>query len=148
MRNYSILLWFSFVLFSINTKAQNITSCFEVSEINLYGNSVYISHSIGQPVLELEIRDLKTVSTNQTNVFNPTIYPNPSANHIHISCTHCTSTYTLIIRDKLGKLIFSKPDFTIDQTIDISNIHAGYYFLTLIDSSSNIQQTSKFIKIN
>ena len=71
------------------------------------------------------------------------VYPNPASNNITVSVNN-VDTYKLKMIDMLGKVIFEKQYSGIENTIDISNINSGAYFLTF--TSDNKSETTKIIK--
>jgi hypothetical protein len=71
------------------------------------------------------------------------VYPNPANNNITVSVNNVDS-YKLKMIDMLGKVIFEKQYSGMENTIDISNLNSGAYFLTFI--SDDKSETTKIIK--
>lgn len=73
------------------------------------------------------------------NAFGTTeIYPNPASRMIVVKTN--IHDYTLLIADIAGKTIVQKTDCLPAETVDISALDAGLYFVTLQKGSSVINQ--------
>lgn len=82
-----------------------------------------------------------------SSVFNKNavrIHPNPSSNTLYFSTDNNLKIDGAKIFDTTGKLIFSAVNL-VDNTIDISNLSNGIYFISLQDDEKGIY-TQKFIK--
>ena len=77
-----------------------------------------------------------------TSIGNFTIYPNPASDVIHIHGVTSPIKNTLIY-SVTGQLMQSAP--LNSETINISNLQSGIYFLEIITSEGN-KQIQKFIK--
>ncbi len=84
-----------------------------------------------------------TLSTQDFESNQPafTIYPNPVQGTLNISGEN--SPFSFIIYSVIGKKI-NQSTFTDNKTIDVSNLQAGVYFITI--SNHSTQNTYKFIK--
>ncbi len=73
-------------------------------------------------------------------------YPNPSASSITIDFPHKSQAYTFIISNVFGKRLIEKniSSQTLRKELDISELAAGIYFITLESESGRV--TKKFIK--
>ncbi|MCF6364689.1 MAG: T9SS type A sorting domain-containing protein [Bacteroidales bacterium] len=77
--------------------------------------------------------------------FEINIYPNPASNFLHIDYNkNPAENYTISIYNIQGKQVFVKNNFE-ENTIDISNLVKGLYFVRITDSANEFFNT-KFIK--
>jgi aminopeptidase N len=94
-------------------------------------------------------RDLNLVSIKE-NISTATfisLYPNPAKNTLNIKNTisSASNNYDYSIYDVSGKLILYG---TTTQTIDISKISNGMYFIQIKNEQGEMLKTAKFICIN
>lgn len=85
------------------------------------------------------IEELTTLSVDDSNFqgSNIKIYPNPASSKVFIKEKTSNSFNAIVIFDKLGRiLINTKPEN--DNTIDISNLNTGIYFLTFKKDNTTV----------
>lgn len=80
------------------------------------------------------------ISENHLNTF--TVYPNPSSDIIHLHGV-TSEINTTLIYSVAGQLMYTSTSNS--ETIDISNLSAGIYFLELLTSEGD-KQIQKFVK--
>ena len=74
------------------------------------------------------------------------VMPNPFNDELTINIGKINSkNYTLILVDVLGKIILQKTDNNPTQTLNLSHISAGVYYITIVDENNN-KFTKKLIK--
>jgi hypothetical protein len=88
--------------------------------------------------------DCSTVvlDTQETGLERFAVYPNPASDKIHIHGV-TSEIETTLIYSVTGKLVYSW--VSNSETIDISILNSGIYFLEIITSEGN-KQVQKFIK--
>jgi hypothetical protein len=88
--------------------------------------------------------DCSTVvlDTQETGLERFAVYPNPASDKIHIHGV-TSEIETTLIYSVTGNLVYS--EVSNSETIDISNLNSGIYFLEIITSEGN-KQVQKFIK--
>ena len=79
---------------------------------------------------------------SNTSLNDIILYPNPAKTAIHVGNISEPTNYA--ITDVLGKTILEKNNLLNNQSIDVSNLNKGIYFIRL--SSKNQQRIIKFIK--
>jgi hypothetical protein len=72
------------------------------------------------------------------------LFPSPAADHVWIDAPR--STYALTIRSTTGALVHSKANFMTSQTLDVSQLQPGIYFVGLQDEQGLSLGMRKFIK--
>ena len=82
-----------------------------------------------------------TASISDQKAFEFSVYPNPSTNFLNVKTQENLSS--LQVLDILGKSIITKKD--VKETLDISTLNKGVYFLKLI-SDNGLISTKRFIK--
>ncbi|SNT34453.1 Por secretion system C-terminal sorting domain-containing protein [Ekhidna lutea] len=93
-------------------------------------------HIFTSELIENYIEDQEiTLSSPQS--LNEIIYPNPTDNEVRVSGTWNHSNY--YITDQTGRVLFSGT--LKDQTIDVSNLNSGIYFLTLENQARKLTET-------
>jgi hypothetical protein len=102
----------------------------------LYGTAMI------RPVLKSKAGNTGTSLTRDSNHLK--VYPNPANNRININYKENTAGYTVDVFDLLGKNKSHHPDSP--ETIDITTLENGVYFLQLTDHYTNRIYTSKIIK--
>ncbi|CAN5691506.1 hypothetical protein BH11BAC1_BH11BAC1_26170 [soil metagenome] len=74
------------------------------------------------------------ISSNIYNISDVLIYPNPANKTLHVECEQCNAAY-LSMKDVTGKTVFEKDLISqgshLHETIDVSNLEKGIYFLEL-----------------
>jgi len=110
------------------------------------GQSIYIAfvHNDCTDEFVMKLDDITVEVTNGVNnnqAGNITVYPNPVSTTFVINNAAGSQAK---IYDISGKMVYTAPVTTDNQTVDISNISAGIYFLELQSSTS--KSTVKLIK--
>ena len=82
-----------------------------------------------------------TASISDQKAFEFSVYPNPSINFLNVKTQENLSS--LQVLDILGKSIIMKKN--VKETLDISTLNKGVYFLKLI-SDNGLISTKRFIK--
>lgn len=100
------------------------------------GNTYSKSHSNTTKVVPLGIHQI----TDPTSLIS--VYPNPATNILNIN--GITGKATLKIYDVLGNVVYQINTVNISETIDITSISNGVYFLQAI--SNDQVYTTKFVK--
>ena len=72
------------------------------------------------------------------------LFPSPAADHLRIDAPR--STYALTIRSTTGALVHSEANFMTSQTLDVSQLQPGIYFMGLQDEQGLSLGMRKFIK--
>jgi hypothetical protein len=95
-------------------------------------------------VLKLTLVDtnISTSSKNEIyrNIDEITIQPNPSENYIHI--TNLKNQYVVKIFDMNGRQLIT----TDKQSVNISRLSDGIYFIKIFDNNGKLRYTEKLIK--
>jgi hypothetical protein len=73
------------------------------------------------------------------------VFPNPFQNIIKIQ-TECNQ-FSFTITDISGKLLMKVID-TSDNTLDLSQLNSGIYFLSLLDLNTRKSQYARIVKQN
>jgi hypothetical protein len=151
--------------------AQSLTPQVIASAGNFATNSGYsLSYTMGEPVVPTFTASgsILTQGFQQDYLSTPTavqqvsypdisvsIYPNPAANYVNVLVTSDKSTSNLSIRlfDLLGRSVnvpvANHSDGTQKLfTLNLSNLAATVYFITVYDMSNNTTHTFKINKIN
>jgi len=108
------------------------------------GTTYYAIQTIGTCVSPaLAVTVTITASTNDLDLAELKLYPNPSTNLVNITYKEDVSVVT--IYDLTGKLI--KTEFPKSEafSIDISNLSSGIYFIK-VETANKKQATLKFVK--
>lgn len=89
------------------------------------------------------VAPLSTVTFSDENF---ALYPNPAKSSVTIELQNATETIqSITITDVLGKMIRSIEDTTNQNTIDVSDLTNGVYFIE-ITTNSNLKQVRKLVK--
>jgi hypothetical protein len=134
----------------LNINNENVEACDITIENNNYTFCLYagdcLSGCLYSECWTVEVApDCSTVillSTLENGLDTFAIYPNPTSDKIHIHGVTSEINATLIY-SAAGQLISTTTSNS--ETIDISNLGAGLYFLEVITSEGN-KQIQKFIK--
>jgi len=110
------------------------------------GQTIYIAfvHNNTTDQYIMRIDDITvnvTSGVNNNQASNITVYPNPVSTTFVINNAAGSQAK---IYDVSGKMVYTAPVTTDNQTVDISNVSAGVYFLELQSSTS--KSTVKLIK--
>jgi dienelactone hydrolase len=76
------------------------------------------------------------------NPNNFVLYPNPAKTKIHIQNVKETTSY--IVTNVIGEIVLHKNDFASNESVDVSALNQGVYFITLTTTKG--QSVIKFIK--
>ena len=87
---------------------------------------------------------VSNLATNQNNVTSFSITPNPTKADIQINWNPNYTNVKYQIYDVMGKLVSEKQMLTKGETISLSSLHYGLYFLKV--STENSIQTIKIVK--
>ncbi|GAA4900598.1 hypothetical protein GCM10023311_27800 [Flaviramulus aquimarinus] len=86
-----------------------------------------------------------TLSIDNFSLNNLSIYPNPSANYIHLKLPKAISKATVNVYDMLGKEVYSTTTILNDEKINIANLNSGIYLLKV--SALGKAKTKRIIKL-
>jgi len=161
--NYSsnIFSYPGFILFNMNMDTMAIET------VDYYGigweqiHSLNIVHPINLPfdgILELHIgfyeslactfpisiSDTTPTLIDEVNFEGVEIFPNPAIDKLTISSKNLQKINFIQINDLHGRLIY-KMDYPVSNTIDVSELNSGVYFMQIIEKNRNILCT-KFVK--
>jgi len=126
---------------------QNIQLSWSIGEIisETYDQSgKQLTQGFQQPAKEIKTGLNKQPST-ETQIL---IYPNPARNKVYFQTDQSLYKIQYQIYNALGKLIQSGEIVSIDNTIDISNIPSGMYFIKIISREKNLLVSLKLQIIN
>lgn len=118
---------------------------YEVKEIAIKGNELWLSISDLGRIFKADIGSLATSVEQLSSNQGITIYPNPTSNVINIHTGNSACEFTANIISFSGNLVRSQT-FKGDVTIDVENIPSGLYYIRLISNEEIIYKT--FIKTN
>jgi len=125
----------------VNTNILNITGV--NASIQQFGYRCIITNSNGcvdTTVLAILNISLTGINENSLSTYF-TVYPNPT-NEILTLNTNVTFS-AIRITNAVGKLVFEADE---NNTLDVSSLKAGSYFIQLIGTEKQILTTEKFIK--
>ncbi len=77
-------------------------------------------------------------SVNQYSVENISISPNPVANSLKIEGFSNDDQISIQLFSTLGQLVYSNPQFDPSQTLDVSSIENGFYFMKMVQNGQSI----------
>lgn len=78
----------------------------------------------------------------ETDIF---IYPNPANDKLYIKCKTAKIDGEIIIYNIYGKKVIDKSMNTINEDVDVSNLSAGVYLLSIINKSGETIITEKIV---
>jgi hypothetical protein len=83
---------------------------------------------------------------NDKIIFENSVFPNPFTDYVYVTINenNWNNNTNIIICDILGNTVYKKSNIGIYETINLSNLNTGIYFLKLNDNSKNL--TFKIIK--
>jgi hypothetical protein len=133
--DYIIDEWVNVDLSAFDQPVARLDFRFESSDVGQFG--------INTPTY-FALDDLNFTSTAdiQELSFEMNVFPNPAVNVLNVAAQGVTGEMT--ITDVKGNLI-SNESFQNGLSLDVSNLEAGVYYVSLIDQSGNIARTS-FVK--
>lgn len=112
----------------------------------LTGVDVYTNEKWSNPFDEEgNINLIRGVLSTNENEFEKeiTVYPNPVKQDLNVNVNR--GNYKVLITDLLGKEVFQQSIYTT-QSLDLSNLNNGIYFLRILDMNTKKLFTKKFIK--
>ena len=125
----------------VNTNTLNITGV--TASIQQFGYRCIVTNSdscANTTVLAILNISLTGINENSLSTYF-TVYPNPT-NEILTLKTNVTFS-AVRIANAVGKLVFEADE---NNTLDVSSLKAGSYFIQLIGTEKQILTTEKFIK--
>ena len=125
----------------VNTNTLNITGV--TASIQQFGYRCIVTNSdscANTTVLAILNISLTGINENSLSTYF-TVYPNPT-NEILTLNTNVTFS-AIRITNAVGKLVFEADE---NNTLDVSSLKAGSYFIQLIGTEKQILTTEKFIK--
>lgn len=90
----------------------------------------------------IHVFDLLGIAANNNNLFY--FYPNPASDQIQVSSS-AENILSIEVLDMMGQVAIASQSFRGQQSIDISDLHAGTYLLKILDSDGK-QSTQKLFK--
>jgi hypothetical protein len=136
--DYIINEWTTIDLTSLAT-ADNLTFSLSSSDNGAFGMNTPAYFCIDNIVLSEII-----LSQNDIHQASTSIYPNPTADRIHIKSSTLVGG-SVSIYNNLGQLMSYQNDYHMDSAIDISYLHTGQYIIEFIDQDDN-RWVDTFIK--
>lgn len=115
--------------------------CGDVGEVD-YFNQRLLELNLSSQVFVSSDCQLKNSDFEFSNYFS--IYPNPAKNTLNIKIKNSIEVSSLSIYNNLGQLIMLISNVKDNNTIDVSNLKTGNYFIKLITDKAI--STGKFIK--
>lgn len=95
-----------------------------------------------------EATDVQTSSIQRNRLSsNLKVYPNPATDRLAISTAHITVTTNtnVTITDLQGRILKSLP-LLGNNTIDVSDLAPGAYYISIVDQAQGTNATSRFLK--
>ncbi len=106
------------------------------------GFGLFVATALGGALLELPSAPL-SVSEFDSSQF--ALYPNPVNDILNLSIPQMDlSQYSIIVSDMIGRQVM-RPEITISNSLDVSNISNGIYNLTIFNGNK-IVANKKFVK--
>lgn len=128
-----------YVAFKIKTKPTLVAS-------NTFSNTASIYFDYNFPIITntatTTIQALATQDFEFGNYF--TLYPNPAKNVLNISTKSSIEVHSITIYNLLGQVVLAIPNAQNLNTVDISSLKTGHYFLKI--TSDKGSATEKFMK--
>lgn len=125
------------------------------------GEEANVSYSIGQPIVGYGADNKSSINIGVQQVFEsiistsvnlPTtdislsVSPNPFVDNIDVYVSNPNSTYSILIFDTKGSLLFSTPLTGSPMSVNLSSIPTGVYYLALVDKELKLIQSVKIVK--
>jgi hypothetical protein len=90
---------------------------------------------------------LSTVSINEQQASNFSLYPNPANDELYIAFSDASKQVASVkITDALGRIVYQLSKPQLQNGIDISQLASGIYLLQVADEQTKIPAVQKFIK--
>lgn len=109
----------------------------------------YYGSKMDKPYLLIGENKVLNTNLKEVNTFkNLTIYPNPTQETLNIEIEHNGNIVgtTCTISDLHGRIIKSFDVSQNQSAVNVEDIEAGVYLITLTNLNTNIKQTRRFIK--
>lgn len=86
--------------------------------------------------------DCSLLGTNDFENNKLQLYPNPATNELHVQLEDVTTDYKIAIYNTLGSLLYESTNQLSNSTnsINISQLNSGIYFVQITDSENRIYQ--------
>ncbi len=109
-----------------------------------------VSDGVYDSAIFLKAQSMKSYSTvtgvNESQQNEVVIYPNPASDYLYIDPNSFANfPVTVSVIDMTGKSLLTYRIDSVSETIDLSNINPGFYFVQTVDSSGKTM-TSRLIK--
>lgn len=88
------------------------------------------------------------IPVNISELFNDNpikIFPNPTTNELFIEMQN-SKDVNISIFNSFGQSVYTSKVYSYNETIDISRLHKGIYFIEIKDLNGNILLSEKIIK--
>jgi len=141
----------------------NLGECYSFTINDTFGDGICCGFGLGSYELttdngtviffggafgDSETTDITIAATAGVNDFlanNIVIYPNPTDNLLNIKINNISGEFTYILVNTLGQKVNSGKLFNTDNSINISNLDNGIYFMKIEDISTNKYMIEKVI---
>lgn len=106
-------------------------------EINTVTNEIYAA-TYGRGLWKSVLYDT-TLSTENFELSDVVIYPNPASDKLHVTLKNATVT-EVVLFDALGKMVYkdNKSDSQLIYSVDVSSYDTGFYFLRISTSKGAV----------
>jgi hypothetical protein len=125
------------------------------------GTNTSLSWTLGEPVIETFSNSgniltqgfqqskyiINNIYENPANDFIINIYPNPANDIINIDFTAKTTSLYAEVYDLLGKQVIRKELVELHEYLDMTNLVASEYLLTISSKEGKIIKTYKILKV-
>lgn len=123
--------------------AYNGTGTFTPTTSGTYHIALHATSAANRTVLMLfELGVSASLSVNDNKLIDFSLYPNPTKDILNIAFNSPSNLSEAIITDVQGRRVLSVQNPS--ETINVSNLTSGLYFLTLV--ADGVESTQKFIK--
>ena len=78
-----------------------------------------------------------TLSAQDYQNINFTMFPNPITNEFFISIDNVSEKVNLTIYNVLGKIVLTEVNYKSDTSMNVQNLNSGIYFVSIKDESGN-----------
>jgi hypothetical protein len=106
-------------------------------EINTVTNEIYAA-TYGRGLWKSMLYDT-TLSTENFELSDVVVYPNPASDKLHVTLKNATVT-EVVLFDALGKMVYkdNKSDSQLIHSVDVSSYDTGFYFLRISTSKGAV----------